>query len=57
MSEQDNVFERGFTKEQIKQRDLYARIENSEIPASEVDIKQAVDNALADVRARLGLKD
>jgi hypothetical protein len=44
---QESLFARTFTKEEVLGRERFFKIENSEVPADRVNIKKAVDKAIA----------
>jgi len=50
---EEPLFSRTFTKEEVLDRKRYITIENSDVPADRVSIKNAVDKAIAEMEAQL----
>jgi len=50
---QESLFARSFTKEELLNRERYFKIENSEVPADNVNIKRAVDKAISRMRGQI----
>ena len=48
-----SLFSRVFTKEEALDRERYLLIENSDIPADRVNIKNAIDKAIAEMEEQL----
>jgi len=48
-----SLFSRTFTKEEALDRKRHILIENSDVPADRVSIKNAVDKAMVEMKAQL----
>lgn len=48
-----SLFSRTFTKEEALNRERYLLIENSDVPADRVCIKNAIDKAIAEMEEQL----
>jgi hypothetical protein len=50
---EQSLFSRTFTKEEALDRTRYLLIENSDVPANRVCIKNAIDNAIKEMEEQL----
>jgi len=48
-----SLFSRVFTKEEALSRERYLLIENSDVPADRVSIKDAIDKAIAEMEEQI----
>jgi len=48
------LFSRTFTKDEALNREKYILIENSDVPADQISIKNAIDKAMAEMQEQLG---
>ena len=51
--EGSSLLTRTYTKAEILDRAKFIRLENSEIPANEIDIERAIDRAIQEMRAEM----